>query len=61
MIDNFTLRHLAAWLDDHVPDGERDAVTNLILEFIARHPEMLADHTWSEIRSLAECEQVPTA
>lgn len=56
MIDNFTLRHLAAWLDDHVPDGEREAVTDLILGFIARYPEVLTDHSWPEIRLLAEAE-----
>lgn len=56
MIDDFTLRHLATWLEDHIPQDEREAVTDLILRFIVRYPEMLADHSWSEIRLLAECE-----
>jgi hypothetical protein len=56
VIDDFTLRHLATWLENHVFDDEREAVTNLILGFVARYPEMLADHSWSEIRSLAEYE-----
>jgi hypothetical protein len=56
IIDDFTLRHLAAWLENHVPDDEREAVADLILRFIVRYPEMLADHSWSEIRSLAEYE-----
>jgi hypothetical protein len=56
MIDYFILKHLVTWLENHVFDDERDAVTNLILEFIVRHPEMLADHSWPEIRLLAEAE-----
>ena len=56
MIDDFTLKHLAAWLDDHIFADEREAVTDLILEFIVRHPEVLTDHSWPEIRSLAEAE-----
>jgi hypothetical protein len=56
MIDDFTLNHLAAWLEDHILDDERETVTDLILGFVARYPERLADHSWSEIRSLAEYE-----
>jgi hypothetical protein len=57
VIDDFTLRHLATWLENHVFDGEREAVTDLILSFIVRYPDLLADHSWSEIRLLAERER----
>ena len=56
IIDDFTLRHLAAWLENHVFDDEREAVADLILGFITRYPDVLADHSWPEIRLLAEAE-----
>ena len=55
-MDAYTRNHLAAWADYTLHDHERESVVKAILDIVASDPNLLADHSWPEIRSLAESE-----
>ena len=53
-MDEFTKNHLEMWLTEKYGTTEKDQARNMIFGFLREYPEMLDDHTWTEIRNLAE-------
>ncbi len=56
MVSDFTLRHLARWVDRSVRDDEREQVITDILSLLARRPEVIHNLPWKSIRHMAEVE-----
>lgn len=52
-MDNFQARHLAAWVDNHLPKLSRDEELGAILLLIHEQPDLLDTHSWSEIHRLS--------
>ena len=52
MLNEFTSRHLNAWLNK-VHESERDAVLTAILLLAANDPELLESHSWDELRRMS--------
>lgn len=48
--------HFAAWLDAHVPEGERVGVLEAVLAFLGEgdREDLVGSRSWDEIRTLAE-------
>lgn len=54
-MDDFTERHLQAWLENTVLADEREQVGATIRKFVAEHPDVLErGNGWPEVRMLAE-------
>jgi len=53
VIDDFTLEHLAAWLES-VHRADRKQVKEAILSLLAREPGLIETRSWPEIRRIAE-------
>ena len=53
-MDDFTKRHLEAWLELTILWDEIDMVRQDILGVVNEHPELLENRSWPEIRVMAE-------
>ncbi len=52
--DKFYIRHFIEWLDQSILDSaEWLAVYSAIYDLLADEPELITDHSWSEIRLIA--------
>ena len=52
--DKFTLTHFINWLDDQIQDAEEWlAVYAAIYDLLSDEPNLILDHSWSEIRKLS--------
>jgi len=54
MFDTTTETHFQRWLTKTIYDDERDDIERKIRRLIADFPELLVDHSWSEMRRIAE-------
>ena len=52
--DDFVEHHFQNWLEVYVHPDERDMTEKGIRSLIARDPELLANHSWDELRDMAE-------
>ena len=52
-MDDFTKRHLEAWLELTILWDEIDMVRQDILGVVNEHPELLGNRSWPEIRAMA--------
>jgi len=54
MMDDYNRKHLELWLDRVCYDEEdRDALRDKILALLTSDPELLAHHSWPELRDMA--------
>lgn len=53
-MDNYTKQHLARWAENTLFDDERESIVKIMLNLIKEDPELLDNHSWSEIRNLAD-------
>ena len=54
VLDSFTLGHFYAWVDRTIHSGDQERIENLILDLLDADPELLAGHSWPELRTMAE-------
>ena len=54
VMDWDTAEHFYAWLDKNVADEDQDAVEDSINALLENDMDLLKDHSWPELRSLAE-------
>lgn len=53
-MDDFSKKHLEAWLQATVHWTEIETVRKKILALLEQYPELLETHSWPEMRELAE-------
>ena len=53
-MDNQTLEHFQKWLNAHVRPEEHLMVADKIFGLLADDPELLEDHSWTQLRDLAK-------
>ena len=54
-MDKYNRKHLERWLDRVCCDDEdRDNLRTKILSLVESDPELLASHSWPELRSLTD-------
>jgi len=53
-MDTYAMSHLIEWSKTALLDDERQAVTDRIFEFCLEYPDVVENHSWPEIRYLAE-------
>ena len=53
-MDRDTAEHFYAWLERHVAECEQHEVEQNIHGLLRNYPELLATHSWPEIRRIAE-------
>lgn len=53
-MDKRTNDHLLRWAEQTLSTVEYASVLAMIYATVRRHPDLLADRTWPEIRSIAE-------
>lgn len=49
-----TAEHFYTWLENHVADNEQHTVEQQIHALLKDHPDLVNDHSWPEMRILAE-------
>ena len=54
MLDDFTMKHLDAWLQRAIREEDQERVKASILALLDSDPELLERHSWPELRDLTE-------
>ena len=54
-MDEFTKKHLSAWLDGQFTHrvDDRNTAESAMIALVTEYPEILLTHTWTEILMLA--------
>jgi hypothetical protein len=52
-MDDYTIKHLQAWLNAHVRPEEHLFVFDSICELLRDDPELLDSHSWTQLRDMA--------
>ena len=52
-LDDQTIRHFTAWANRSVRPEEHTCVFDKIMTLLRDDPELLDNHTWTELRDLA--------
>jgi len=52
-MDAATEKHFKAWLDNHELEEYRERTERGIRELLDADPDLLLDHSWSELRDMA--------
>jgi len=53
-MEEWCREHLENWLEINVVEEERESLRNKILQFVEEYPDLINDHSWTEIRNLIE-------
>lgn len=51
--DDFTDKHLRAWIEIHRRPEEFDQIYNAIRNLVKDDPYLLSDHSWPELERMA--------
>ena len=54
MLDDQQLKHFLQWAERHVRPEEHLFVFDRILALLQQDPELLENHSWTELRDLAK-------
>lgn len=52
-MDDQTLKHFMAWMNDHVRPEEHLFVFDSIVALLKDDPALLNDHSWTQLRDMA--------
>ena len=53
-MDLHTRQHLAAWIKNTIPSGDRIRIRKMIVNLLERAPYLLEGRSWTEILNIAE-------